>query len=52
MYFNDSFPEAYGVKPQAELSNKPELLLPESAREGKDVNAPAWAPMPWWPAWA
>ncbi|WP_419009286.1 threonine synthase [Desulfovibrio sp.] len=37
MYFNDSFPEAYGVKPQAELSNKPELLLPESAREGKDV---------------
>ena len=37
MYFNDSFPEAYGVKPQAGLSNKPELLLPESAREGKDV---------------
>ena len=37
MYFNDSFPEAYGVKPRAGLSNKPELLLPESAREGKDV---------------
>ena len=37
MYFNDSFSEAYGITPLPELANKPELLLPESAREGKDV---------------
>ncbi|MCI7568394.1 MAG: threonine synthase, partial [Desulfovibrio sp.] len=37
MYFNDTFPASYGVHPRPELSNKPVLLLPEDAREGKDV---------------
>lgn len=37
MYFNDSFPPEYGVAPDKTLANKPELLLPESARKGRDV---------------
>jgi len=37
MYFNDSFPAEYGVTPDKSLANKPELLLPESARQGREV---------------
>ena len=37
MYFNDSFPAEYGVTPDKSLANKPELLLPESARKGRKV---------------
>ena len=37
MYFNDSFPPEYGVTPDKSLANKPELLLPESARQGREV---------------
>ena len=37
MYFNDSFPPEYGVAPDKSLANKPELLLPESARKGREV---------------
>ena len=37
MYFNDSFPAEYGVTPDKSLANKPELLLPESARKGREV---------------
>ena len=37
MYFNDSFPPEYGVAPDKSLANKPELLLPESARTGREV---------------
>ena len=35
--FNDSFPPEYGVTPDKSLANKPELLLPESARQGREV---------------
>ena len=37
MYFNDAFPPEYGVTPDKSLANRPELLLPESARQGRDV---------------
>ena len=37
MYFNNTFPASYGVQPRLELANKPVLLLPENAREGKNV---------------
>ena len=37
MYFNDSFPPEYGVAPDKSLANKPELLLHESARKGREV---------------
>ena len=37
MYFTDGFPPEYGVTPDKRLANKPELLLPESARRGVDV---------------
>ncbi|MBQ9452431.1 MAG: threonine synthase [Desulfovibrio sp.] len=37
MYFNNTFPPEYNVTPDTNLANKPELLLPESARQGKDV---------------
>ena len=37
MYFNDAFPPEYGVSPDKSLANQPELLLPQSAREGRDV---------------
>ena len=33
MYFTDSFPPAYGVTPDKSLANRPELLLPETARQ-------------------
>ena len=39
MYFTDGFPPEYGVKPDKSLANRPELLLPESARQGVDVTA-------------
>ena len=38
MYFNDAFPPAYGVTPDPSLANRPELLLPESARQGRDAD--------------
>ena len=37
MYFNDNFPPEYGVTPDKSLANRPELLLPESARRGRNV---------------
>ena len=37
MYFENAFPPAYGITPDAALANRPELLLPEEARQGKDV---------------
>ena len=37
MYFENAFPPAYGIKPDAALANRPELLLPEEARQGKEV---------------
>lgn len=37
MYFNDGFPPEYGVTPEPGLANRPELLLPEEARQGKEV---------------
>lgn len=37
MYFNDAFPPEYGVTPDKSLANRPELLLPESARQGRGV---------------
>lgn len=37
MYFNDGFPPEYGITPDRSLANRPELLLPESARQGRDV---------------
>ena len=37
MYFNDAFPPEYGVTPDKSLANRPELLLPESARQGRDM---------------
>ena len=52
MYFNDAFPPEYGVTPDKSLANRPELLLPESARQGRTwPNSPAWAPRPWWNGW-
>lgn len=39
MYFEGSFPEGYGIVPDAALANRPELLLPEDARAGKSVAA-------------
>ncbi|MDR2572951.1 MAG: threonine synthase [Desulfovibrio sp.] len=35
MYFNDSFPPEYGVKPDKSLANSPRELLSESTRAGK-----------------
>ncbi|MDR1776811.1 MAG: threonine synthase [Desulfovibrio sp.] len=35
MYFTDSFPPEYGVKPDKNLANSPQELLPEDARAGK-----------------
>jgi threonine synthase len=32
MYFEDSFPEAYGVRARSELANHPRLLMTEEAR--------------------
>ena len=37
MYFENTFPAAYGITPDPSLANKPELLLPEEARKGRDV---------------
>ncbi|MBD5646891.1 MAG: pyridoxal-phosphate dependent enzyme [Desulfovibrio sp.] len=37
MYFNNSFPQEYGVTPDPALANRPELLLPPKEREGRDV---------------
>lgn len=37
MYFNDGFPPDYGITPDKSLANRPELLLPESARQGRDT---------------
>ena len=37
MYFTDAFPPAYEVQPDVRLANAPELLLPQEAREGRDV---------------
>ena len=37
MYFTDAFPPAYEVRPDVRLANAPELLLPQEAREGRDV---------------
>ena len=37
MYFENAFPPAYGITPDTALANRPELLLPEEARQGKDV---------------
>lgn len=37
MYFENSFPSSYGVVPDPAMANRPELLLPESSREGKSV---------------
>ncbi len=37
MYFENAFPPEYGVKPDLNLANKPELLLSVSEREGKSV---------------
>ena len=37
MYFNDAFPPEYGVTPDKSLANMPELLLPQSARVGREV---------------
>ena len=37
MYFANAFPPAYEVQPDVRLANAPELLLPQEAREGRDV---------------
>ena len=37
MYFSDAFPPEYGVTPDKSLANMPELLLPQSARVGREV---------------
>lgn len=37
LYFDNNFPTAYGITANSALTNKPELLLAESEREGKDV---------------
>ena len=37
MYFTNAFPSAYEVQPDVRLANAPELLLPQEAREGRDV---------------
>lgn len=37
MYFTNAFPPDYGIRPDTTLANRPELLLPESARQGRDV---------------
>ena len=37
MYFTNAFPPAYEVQPDVRLANAPELLLPQEAREGRDV---------------
>ncbi|MBQ7739099.1 MAG: threonine synthase [Desulfovibrionaceae bacterium] len=37
MYFANTYPAGYGIAPKTELSNKPELLLPENARSGVDA---------------
>lgn len=37
MYFENSFPKEYGVVAKPELVNRPEMLLPEEARAGRDV---------------
>ena len=37
MYFSNTFPPDYGVRPDSALANAPELLLPPAAREGLDV---------------
>lgn len=37
LYFTNGFPPEYGVTPDATLANRPELLLPPSEREGRDV---------------
>jgi threonine synthase len=34
MYFSDSFPAEYGIKPDKSLANRPVELMPESARAG------------------
>lgn len=39
MYFTNTFPPEYGITPDSTLANVPELLLPETARKGKDVAA-------------
>lgn len=39
LYFTNGFPPEYGVTPDATLANRPELLLPPSEREGRDVAA-------------
>ncbi len=36
MYFTDSFPAEYGVTPQKDLQNSPELLLDAQEKEGLD----------------
>ncbi len=37
MYFSNTFPPEYEVTPDMNLANRPELLLPASAREGVSV---------------
>ena len=37
MYFENRFPEAYGITPDPGLANQPELLVPVSERENKTV---------------
>lgn len=39
MYFANTFPPEYGISPDTSLANRPELVLPEDAREGRDVAA-------------
>ena len=37
MYFENTIPSSYGIKPNKDFINSVELLLPENAREGKSV---------------
>lgn len=37
MYFGNTFPPEYGITPDTSLANRPELLLPQDARTGRDV---------------
>ncbi len=39
MYFNNSFGSEYGIVPQAEFVNKPELLLNPEQKQGLDTKA-------------
>ncbi|MBQ7617501.1 MAG: threonine synthase [Desulfovibrio sp.] len=39
LYFNNAFPAAYGVEADPKLQNAPELLLPDSAREDRDLES-------------